>query len=548
MIRAFFYLIPIFAAALFGFWMGASPKPREAKAVVLKATPHPEKDFPLREEKSFAIVVYSYKEVKICERVLKSIFEQDYDRFRVIFFDDGSQDGTFEKVQSFVLENKQDHRVILIQNQERLGPVACLYRAADTLRNKEIAVPINAKDWLAHPGTLSRLNAVYQNPDVWLTVSGPILYPTYEQLDCGPKFENLPAHIPVSFYAGLFKRIRLADLLKNGHFVTGRDAYLGPMFQMSGGRTRVLNEPLFIANLARCSRIDVDKPLSSYSALADFPEDVSSDEKADIVLFSCDRPLQLFACLESIHRYISGFEQIYVICRSSDERYVAGYQKVAQDFPDVRFVFQGKEYKKDFKPLLLKTLFESPSEYVMFGTDDEIVKDFSDLKSCMEMMSKTGAYGFYLRLGSHIVYSYQLSRDQSVPPSVELGKGIFAWNIRNEHSDWGFPHTVDMTLYRKSDLKAPFEKMRYKTPNSLEFSWAKEFHPSHEIGLYFERSKVVNVPMNIVSRTGNPHMNYLTTPELLAKFEQGLKIDIDPLYRVENASPHFEYYPEFVLR
>ena len=105
-----------------------------------------------------------------------------------------------------------------------------------------------------------------------------------------------------------------------------------------------------------------------------------------------------------------------------------------------------------------------------------------------------------------------------------------------------------MTLYKKSVLQMPFEKMRYKTPNSLEFSWAKEYHPENEIGLYFEHSKVVNIPLNVVGRTGNPHMNYLTAPELLAKFEQGLKINIEPLYRVDNSSPHFEYYPEFVLR
>lgn len=90
--------------------------------------------------------------------------------------------------------------------------------------------------------------------------------------------------------------------------------------------------------------------------------------------------------------------------------------------------------------------------------------------------------------------------------------------------------------------------MKYKTPNSLEYSWANEYTPSKAIGLYFEMSKLVNVPMNIVGRTGNPHMNYLTTEDLLVKFNQGLKIDIDPLYKIENASPHIDYIPDFTLR
>lgn len=544
----FFYLLPILAATLFGYWMGGSHEAKKEEKVVLREIPHPERDFPLMEEKPFALIVYAYKNGKICERTLKSIFEQEYDRFRVIFIDDGSKDGTFEKVQSFVLDNKQDHRVILIQNPERLGPVACLYRATATLQDLEIAIPLDVKDWLAHPRVLSRLNAVYQNPDVWLTAAGPILYPSYEKANCASNFENLEPHIPISFYSAFFKQVRLADLVRDGQFTFGKEAYLRPLLQMSQGRHRVLNEPLFIANLARSCREEKSEPLSSYQALPEFPKSLNVEERADIVLFSCDRPLQLFACLESIHRYMTGFEKIHVLCRARDPRYLQSYEKIASEFPEVHFVFQGKEPKKDFKPLLLKILFDSSSEYVMFGTDDQIVKDFVDLKTCMEMMSRTGAYGFYLRLGCNITYSYQVGRDQPVPKSIDLGKGMYAWNLKAGYSDWDFPHSVDMTLFQKSILKESFENMRYKTPNSLEFCWAKEYINEHEIGLYFDHSKVVNIPLNVVGRTGNPHMNYLTAPELQTKFEQGLKIDIDPLYRIANSSPHFEYYPEFILR
>jgi glycosyltransferase involved in cell wall biosynthesis len=538
MIRKFFYLFPLLTAILFGYWMGEGSKEGK-KAATLNVELHPEREFPISSEKPFAIVVYSYKNVKLTERTLKSIFEQEYEPYRIIFFDDASGDGTFEKVQSFVLEQNQEHRVILIQNQEKLGPVACMARAAATLAPQEIAIPLDVKDWFAHPKVLPRLNAVYQNPDVWVSLGGSLLYPTYER-GAEPT--------PISFYAGLFQQIRAADLIQEGRFVGGRDAYTLPILEMARGRVRKLEEPLFITNLARCFRQEVSKPLSSYAPLAEFPASREPEKQADIVIFSCDRPMQLFACLESIHNYYSGFEEIFVIVRASDPRFLAGYETVESDFQGVRFVYQGKEYKKDFKPLLLKTLFQSGSEYVLFGTDDEIVKDFADLRTCMEMMENTGAYGFYLRLGSHISYSYQLARDQAVPKSVYLGSGVFAWNLKVGYSDWDFPNTLDMTLYRKSDLKKAFEKMRYKTPNSLEFCWAKEVHPENEIGLYFEHSKVVNLPLNIVSRTGNPHMNFMQPVELLARFERGEKIDIEPLYRVENNSPHFEYYPEFVQR
>jgi len=151
-------------------------------------------------------------------------------------------------------------------------------------------------------------------------------------------------------------------------------------------------------------------------------------------------------------------------------------------------------------------------------------------------------------MGRHINHCYQFDQPQAVPPSQLLSVGIYAWDIETGELDWGFPNSLDMTLFKKSSLKKAFLESKYKTPNSLEFVWAKEYAPKKAIGLYFERSKLVNIPMNIVGKTGNPHMNYLNTEELLAKFNQGLKIDIEPLYKVENNSPHVDYIPEFVMR
>ena len=174
-----------------------------------------------------------------------------------------------------------------------------------------------------------------------------------------------------------------------------------------------------------------------------------------------------------------------------------------------------------------------------------------DLKLCMEMMEKTGAYGFYLRFGKHIRFCYMNGQPQPVPDSIPLAQNIYAWDLKEGKGDWGFPNNVDMTVFRKADLKEAFEKMKYKTPNSLESIWATEYAPAQDLGtlgLYFERSKIVNIPLNIVSRTGNPHMNFSSPEDLLAKFNEGWKIDIEPLHRIVNDSPHFECIPEFVAR
>lgn len=241
------YLIPLLLFVWFGYWMGGGAQPPREKKLSAR-TPISS----LEPSKSFVIVLYAYKDALWCERTLRSIFEQEYDQCRVVVFEDGSHDGTLEKIKSFVVENKQDHRVILIQNAERLGPVACLHRAAHSLSEQEIVIPISAKDWFASPKALNRLNALYRNPDVWTVALQPLLYPTYEEVKAG-EVMKLPHHIPVSFYAGLLKRVHPSSFDCHHQLVLERDAYLKPILQMSGEHFQVLKEPLFIVNLStRC--------------------------------------------------------------------------------------------------------------------------------------------------------------------------------------------------------------------------------------------------------------------------------------------------------
>jgi hypothetical protein len=164
------------------------------------------------------------------------------------------------------------------------------------------------------------------------------------------------------------------------------------------------------------------------------------------------------------------------------------------------------------------------------------------------MLEKTGAYGFYLRFGRHIQQSYSQKKLQSIPPSIPLSNGVFAWDFRKGESDWGCVNLMDMTLYRKADLRQTFTELKYKNPIALEKIWARQT-PSHPIGLYFEQSRMVNVPFNLTASPDNSlHTSFMTGEELLVKFNQGFKIDIDPFYQIENPSPLCEFAPEFIPR
>ena len=279
MIGKILKILFLMAALFFGFKMGQKP---EAKELALKH--QAEKEFPLSERTSFALIVYAHNQSPWCERALRSIFEQEYDYYRVIFIDDASSDDTFDTAKSFILENNQDQRVILMRNEEEQGPVACLYRAIDNLLEKEIVIPLDAKDWLAHPGALTRMNAAFQNPDVWIAEVSGVEYPSYRIIPGGLS----------AFYAALFKELRLSDFYSGKKFARSPLSYMKPLRDLAGGRARNLEEPLIVKNETRPSKEQIDPfPPSAQNPLAEFPKPRASGEKREILLFSYDRPRQL---------------------------------------------------------------------------------------------------------------------------------------------------------------------------------------------------------------------------------------------------------------
>jgi len=272
-------------------------------------------------------------------------------------------------------------------------------------------------------------------------------------------------------------------------------------------------------------------------------------QKADLVAFSYNRPIQLYALLESVETYIEGLEEIHVVYRSTDDKYEDAYQEVKHDFPYVIFHKQGKNPRQDFKPLTLKASFESPSQYILFAVDDIIVKDYIDIEKDIELLKSTEAYGVYFRLGLNLDRCYALNRSQKTPPVKPVIDDVYLWNFSSGQCDWNYPNTVDMTLYKKDDIKQAFIRMGYNAPNSLEARWSTKRNREKPFGLCYEETKIVNLPLNRVQNTHkNRNMNALSAKELLEIFNNGLKIDIALLFKVKNRAAHMDYVPEFIER
>jgi len=271
----------------------------------------------------------------------------------------------------------------------------------------------------------------------------------------------------------------------------------------------------------------------------------------DLVLFSFDRPLQLYALLESVQQHVQGVGEQHVIYRASDADFEKGYQIVAESFPAIQLHKQGANPRGDFKPLTLSATFNSPSAYVVFAVDDIVVKDAIDLAECAQALEQYNAYGLFLRLGKNLTQCYSWgSRTQPLPPFKQEENGLSSWQFSQGHFDWGYPHTVDMTIYRKKDIESDLKMMGYAAPNSFEDMWNRRARAIMEKrGLCYEQSKIVNMPLNRVQHEySNRAMDEYSSRDLLTLFLEGKKMDIAPLRCIDNKAAHMEYSPTFILR
>ncbi|MFZ5953493.1 MAG: hypothetical protein ACOYT8_00155 [Candidatus Dependentiae bacterium] len=273
-------------------------------------------------------------------------------------------------------------------------------------------------------------------------------------------------------------------------------------------------------------------------------------QKADMVIFSFDRPLQLYALLESVDTYVTGLETINVIYRASSDEFAYAYDCIQTDFPHVIFIKQGANPRQDFKPLTIQAVENTPSQYIIFAVDDNIIKDYVDLEECIELLNQTNAYGFYLRLGLNISHCYTQNQPQIIPAHQPVNNEVYAWIFKDGSYDWGYPNTVDLTLFKKEEILPTIRTLSFYSPNVFECVWAQKADAiMQHIGLFFAESKIVNLPLNMVQEDWhNRNQQELLPAQQLELFFAGKKIDIKPLYKIANQSPHMEYCPTLIDR
>ncbi len=228
-------------------------------------------------EKKIVIVSASYNNIKWAQAYLDSVISQTYNNFRIIYYDDASTDGTAEFVQKYAA-SKNFNKIHLVRNKVRVGPHLNIYRAIHSCDDDEIICILDGDDWFAHEQVLTKLNAVYTNPDVWLTYGS---YKKYVENKLGisrqlPKevieknsirdYPWVTSHLR-TFYSWLYKRIAIEDLIVKGSFIpyAGDMAIMFPMIEMAGNHALFIKDVLMIYNNA--NELNFNKILKDKNAI-----------------------------------------------------------------------------------------------------------------------------------------------------------------------------------------------------------------------------------------------------------------------------------------
>lgn len=212
--------------------------------------------------KKFVILTASYNNKDWYERNLDSVFSQTYSHWRMIYINDFSHDGTGELAQSYINARGMQDKVLLFNNKRRRGHLANQYNAIGMCAKDEIIVVVDGDDWLAHTHVLEYLNALYQDPTIWMTygqfwylkrntkgVCRPIAHSVIEANGIREYPSWVLSHLR-TFYAGLFQLIKLEDLLYEGNFLPmcADISTMYPMFEMAAERAHFIPDIMYVYN------------------------------------------------------------------------------------------------------------------------------------------------------------------------------------------------------------------------------------------------------------------------------------------------------------
>lgn len=419
--------------------------------------------------KKFVILTASYNNIKFYKWNLDSVFNQTYQNWELIYIDDISTDGTGAAVQSYIKEKGFEAKVRFVANTEKCYCLKNYYREMLNVADDKIIVTLDGDDALIDTHVLQFLDRVYSNnPDIWCTYGNFSYFPKQErtkkmfQISAFPKEvieknefrkHHWNIHHLRTFYAGLFKNIKLEDLFYEGQFfkVVEDVAFMLPIIEQCGKHHLFIDKPLYLYNVGnplitpnvwkeeeRKKMIQFVHSKTKYAPLqaAPYLEKPPSNHITDVILFNSNgwQRLREFLLCE-IGQVLNEIGTIYVI--SNENTKLLGYQTISREFKNVRYL-QANEPASTLFDLIEREM----APHILFCSDLASVNMQFSLNESIEKLNRTGAHTFYLFAEKAVL--------TDTTHLMNLGSGVSAFQLKYYMSL--LTQTEFMNLYRKEDI------------------------------------------------------------------------------------------------
>lgn len=510
------------------------------------------------------LIVGGYAENYI-ERCLQSIVDQDYPYWKAQVVLD-PVDGSYERALKF-----KSNKIDIIKNLERKYNIANFIKAMSLLEleDEDVLVMVDADDWLANSSVLSTLNSYYaRQPDLLLTHGSWEPYPNpnrtnnfaYSKEDFDKGIRNVRwrgSHLRTCKYK-LWKYLR-DETLRDGDYyftVAGDLAIMFPLLEMAGyNRVQFIPDILYIYNQesafndekkhlqeqkqneAKLRRMAPYKILEEEMQIenADYKE-IKENSKINCLVYSKNRACQLDTFLRSLKLHWSNWKEetkITVIWDYDNDVYLAGYEKLLEEHPNINFVNQ---HNKDFKQMITEEIDANLPYTIQFVDDIIFTNNFS--LNALEFKSFTEdeeCICLSLRMHPGITYCYMT--DMNTTPPDSASKGRWAWS--NQSGDWGYPASVDGHIFKTEDILPCLLNEKYSQPNSLEERMIRGI-PFKPYMRCFQEARIINIPANKVGVNKSNKCGDISAELLNEKYLNGSRINIKPFIGLKAPSVHFE--------
>jgi len=186
-------------------------------------------------------------------------------------------------------------------------------------------------------------------------------------------------------------------------------------------------------------------------------------------VFSKDRPIQLFALLESYLNYVSNPIPLIVIYNAKNKLQEKAYLEVINFFEGSRLKIDFVK-EKNFKLTFLNKLLKVKVDKILFLVDDLIFIDNVDFDIFKKIDPKLHVLS--LRHSPFIKKSFTTKTRFSVPTfeHSKFSDDLLEFNWFESVAEWSDPWSVDGQLLDTSEVFTISLCSNFKAPNSYEIS------------------------------------------------------------------------------